>query len=203
MHAHQPRCSPAPPRSPRHRRGRGTQLGSPAQRPRRSPSNWYGSAPYVMPLDNNPPDLGHGHGRQRAEGVRAGVHPRAQRRRLHADLGRHRSGLVRHRGRRHHQRGPRQRRRRLRLDRRVTAAPSSARPAVHRPRPPPPTSRSSASTRSRRSTSTWRSRSTRTPRRSTTRSAPRKILQRTTRACTCRSPSRAPPAAPATSARTC
>ena len=34
-----------------------TLLGTPASGATLT-SNWYGSAPYVMPLDNNPPDLG-------------------------------------------------------------------------------------------------------------------------------------------------
>ena len=54
-----------------------------------------------------------GHGRHRPEGVRDGLHP--GRRRLHADLGRHRPGVVGHAGRLGHQRGAQRRRRRDRL----------------------------------------------------------------------------------------
>ena len=54
---------------------------------------WYAQAPYVMPLDNNPPNLPSGDVGDRREGVHAGLHPR-QRQRVRRGLGRHGAGLA-------------------------------------------------------------------------------------------------------------
>ena len=67
-----------------------SQHANTAAAPASVSSGWYGAAPYVMPLDNNPPNLPPGHGRHRAEGVRAGLRPAPNGGGCNAGLGRHR-----------------------------------------------------------------------------------------------------------------